>query len=80
MIIEILIPQLKGELSGVALKQRVTATIDDLISQLPRPETMDAETRRGIIARYGRGAGRQLYLLDDRDLPGRPCRGCAADF
>jgi len=52
MIIEILIPQLKGELSGVALKQRVTATIDDLISQLPRPETMDAETRRGIIARY----------------------------
>ncbi len=43
---------LKGEWSAVALRQRVAATIDDLISQLPSPETMDVETRRGIIARY----------------------------
>jgi len=52
MSTEIFAPQLKGELSGAALKQRVAATIDDLISQLPNPESMDAETRRGIIARY----------------------------
>jgi hypothetical protein len=52
MITEILIPRREGELSAAALKQRVVATIDDLFSQLPKLETMDAETRRGIIARY----------------------------
>jgi hypothetical protein len=52
MSTETLTWQLKGEWSGAALRQRVAATIDDLISQLPSPETMDAETRRGIIARY----------------------------
>jgi len=52
MSTETLTWQLKGERSGAALRQRVAATIDDLISQLPSPETMDAETRRGIIARY----------------------------
>jgi hypothetical protein len=52
MSTESLAPQLKGELSAAALQQRVAAIIDDLISQLPSPETMDDETRRGIIARY----------------------------
>lgn len=52
MSTEILARQINGELSGVALRQRVAATIDDLIAQLPNPETMDPETRRGIIARY----------------------------
>jgi hypothetical protein len=52
MSTETLTWQLKGEWSGAALRLRVAATIDDLISQLPSPETMDAETRRGIIARY----------------------------
>lgn len=52
MSTEILTRQLNGEMTGAALRQRVAATIDDLIAQLPNPETMDAETRRGIIARY----------------------------
>jgi hypothetical protein len=52
MSTEILSRQLNGEMSGAALRQRVAATIDDLIAQLPNPGTMDAETRRGIIARY----------------------------
>jgi hypothetical protein len=47
-----LAPQLNGELSGAALRQRVAAVIDDLMSQLPNPEMMDREVRRGIIARY----------------------------
>jgi hypothetical protein len=44
--------QIQGQWSAAALRQRVEAVIDDLISQLPSPKTMDAETRRGIIARY----------------------------
>jgi hypothetical protein len=52
MSTETLTRQHKGELSAAALRQRVEAVINDLMSQLPRPESMDAETRRGIIARY----------------------------
>jgi hypothetical protein len=52
MSTETLAPQLKGDLSATALRQRVASTIDDLISRLPGPEKMDRETRRGIIARY----------------------------
>jgi len=52
MSTETLTRQLKEEWSAAALRQRVEATIDDLLSQLPSPKTMDAETRRGIIARY----------------------------
>ncbi len=52
MSTEILSRQIQGQWSATALRQRVEAVIDDLISQLPNPETMNAETRRGIIARY----------------------------
>ena len=52
MSTETLARQLKGEWTAAALRQRVAATIDDLIAQLPSPGTMDGETRRGIIARY----------------------------
>jgi hypothetical protein len=52
MSTEILSRQIQGEWSATALRQRVEAIINDLISQLPSPEKMDAETRRGIIARY----------------------------
>jgi len=52
MSTETLTRQLKGEWSAAALRQRVEIVIDDLLSQLPSPKTLDAETRRGIIARY----------------------------
>jgi len=34
------------------IQQRVTTTIDMLIAQLPSPDLLTAEERRGIIARY----------------------------
>jgi hypothetical protein len=35
-----------------SIQQKVAATIDDLIAQLPVPEQLTSEQRRGIIARY----------------------------
>jgi hypothetical protein len=34
------------------VQRRVTMTIDDLIAQLPNPDVLTPEERRGIIARY----------------------------
>jgi hypothetical protein len=52
MSTETLIPQLQDEALGASVQQRVTAMVDDLMSQLPKPEQLTAEERRGIIARY----------------------------
>ena len=49
---EVMTPKLNGDLSAAALRRRVEAIIDELISQLPSPAALDAEMRRGIIARY----------------------------
>jgi hypothetical protein len=37
---------------GVVYQQKVLAMIEDLIAQLPNPERLTGEQRRGIIARY----------------------------
>jgi hypothetical protein len=38
--------------AGISIQQRVTTTIDKLMAQLPSPDLLTAEERRGIIARY----------------------------
>jgi hypothetical protein len=38
--------------SGASIQQRVTTSIDKLMAQLPSPDHLTAEERRGIIARY----------------------------
>jgi Iron-containing redox enzyme len=45
-------PQLQNELLGASIQQQISTTIDDLIAQLPNPERLSPEQRRGIIARY----------------------------
>jgi hypothetical protein len=37
---------------GRSIQQRVTTMIDDLMAQLPNPDLLTPEERRGIIARY----------------------------
>jgi hypothetical protein len=37
---------------GAPIQERVDSAVEDLISSLPDPETLTAEQRRGIIARY----------------------------
>ena len=48
----LLAPELRGGHEGSPLQVHVTTMIDDLIAQLPDPEQLTDEERRGIIARY----------------------------
>lgn len=52
MSITTLALQLQGESLGDSIQQQVLTLIDDLIAQLPNPEQLTGEQRRGIIARY----------------------------
>jgi Iron-containing redox enzyme len=45
-------PQVLRESDENSIQQQVTAIVDDLIAQLPDPEKLTGEQRRGIIARY----------------------------
>ena len=50
-------PPVQEELVGASvleasIQEKIAATIDDLIAQLPIPEKLTSEQRRGIIARY----------------------------
>jgi Iron-containing redox enzyme len=47
-----LAPQLQDESQIDSIQEQIAATIDDLIAQLPKPEQLTSEQRRGIIARY----------------------------
>jgi Iron-containing redox enzyme len=47
------VPQLsQSEVSEDTIQPTITAMIDDLIASLPDPKKLNAEARRGIIARY----------------------------
>ena len=48
----LLAPQLQDGSDGASIQQQVATMIDDLIAQLPNPERLTDEERRGIIARY----------------------------
>lgn len=45
-------PQVQEESLGASIQGKVAGMIDDLIAQLPNPEQLTSEQRRGIIARY----------------------------
>ena len=45
-------PQLQAGLEHASIQQQVASRIDDLIAQLPNPENLTDEERRGVIARY----------------------------
>jgi hypothetical protein len=47
-----LAPQLQDESYIDSIQEQIAAIIDDLIAQLPEPERLTSEQRRGIIARY----------------------------
>ncbi len=47
-----LAPQAEGESLGASIQQQIATVVDDLIAQLPNPEHLTPEQRRGIIARY----------------------------
>jgi hypothetical protein len=47
-----LAPQAHAESIGSPIQQRIAKIVDDLIAQLPNPERLSSEQRRGIIARY----------------------------
>ena len=49
---EVLAPQMQAETLGASVQQRVTAMVDNLMDQLPSPDLLTPEERRGIIARY----------------------------
>ncbi len=42
----------QNELSGDPIQQRIAAIVDELMAQLPNPDRLTGEERRGIIARY----------------------------
>jgi hypothetical protein len=47
------VPQMsQSQVSDDAIKQTITTMIDGLIGSLPDPKKLDAEARRGIVARY----------------------------
>ncbi len=48
----LLAPQLQDGSDGASIQQQVATMIDDLIAQLPNPERLTDDERRGIIARY----------------------------
>lgn len=45
-------PQIQSESLGDSIQQQIGIMVDDLIAQLPNPERLTPEQRRGIIARY----------------------------
>jgi hypothetical protein len=45
-------PQLQHEAFGDLVQQQITTVVDDLMAQLPAPESMSGDERRGVIARY----------------------------
>src|SRR5580700_6613502 len=45
-------PQLQDESYIDSIQEQIAVIVDDLISQLPKPERLTSEQRRGIIARY----------------------------
>jgi len=45
-------PQAEGESLEASIQQQIATLIDDLIAQLPDPDQLTGEQRRGIIARY----------------------------
>lgn len=47
-----LAPRAHAESLGASIQQQISTSIDDLIAQLPNPERLTSEQRRGIIARY----------------------------
>jgi hypothetical protein len=47
-----LAPQVHAESLVGPIQQQIAKIIDDLIAQLPQPEQLSSEQRRGIIARY----------------------------
>ena len=47
-----LAPQVQSESLGASIQQQISAITDDLIAQLPNPESLTSEQRCGIIARY----------------------------
>jgi hypothetical protein len=47
-----LAPQLQDESYIDSIQEQIAAIVDDLIAQLPNPERLTSEQRRGIIARY----------------------------
>lgn len=49
---EVLTSQMQAETLGASVQQRVTTMIDNLMDQLPSPDLLTSEERRGIIARY----------------------------
>lgn len=48
----LLAPQLRDGSDGASVRLQVATMIDELIAQLPKPEQMTPEQRRGMIARY----------------------------
>ncbi len=47
-----LAPQAHDESLVISIQQQISTIIEDLIAQLPKPEQLTSEQRRGIIARY----------------------------
>jgi hypothetical protein len=45
-------PPVHDDLVGVSLKPQIDSIIEELIASLPAPEKLNADERRGIIARY----------------------------
>lgn len=52
MAVATIVPQLENDTLESSIHDKVTAKIDELIRQLPEPEQLTAEQRRGILARY----------------------------
>jgi hypothetical protein len=48
----LLAPQLQNESLGDPVQKKVVKVVDDLMAQLPNPQELTSEQRRGIIARY----------------------------
>src|ERR1700679_3228985 len=47
-----LAPQATEEFLGDSIQQQIAVIVNELIAQLPNPERLSSEQRRGIIARY----------------------------
>jgi hypothetical protein len=52
MSTSVLAPHTKSDSLGATIQQQIESITDELIAQLPNPETLTSEQRRGIIARY----------------------------
>jgi hypothetical protein len=48
----LLAPQVQDESLGDSVQKKIATIVDDLMAQLPNPEQLTGEQRRGIIARY----------------------------